>query len=511
MSGIAPCARRLAIALTTAATLGAVCTAVAVVTATASSAATTSVLYFSSAAAPTLSGANQLATTVPSAIRAEYNDTDRQTGWVELRSGGRSPAAKTTLSRPSPSGHGYLWSASALDGKTVSAGSWQPTLTLQGNGTLRVVPVARFYKRSASGTQYALIGSSTGVAMSLGATRATVQLPPVTAPAVPFATGERLYVDLLADVLSAACCTGDGVIHFDNGGAGEKLAFPAITTSPSPTPTPSASPTPTPTPTGGGIWHPAPGTTWQWQITGTVDQTLPVQMYDIDLFDAQPAAASYAVPGFGTVDVPRGDNAGVIATLHAAGKVVVCYLDTGAWESYRPDQALFPTDVRGSTTGWSGERWLDIRQPSWGRFEALIVARLDLARRSGCDGVEPDQNNPIGNSPGFPISLADQKAWYLEVARLAHARNLSVGQKNGIETTDADTVAAFDWNLNEECRLYTECTALDAFVAAGKAVFHVEYTDEGMTSSQFCAQDNAAHFDGLVKHLDLGVWREACR
>jgi hypothetical protein len=274
----------------------------------------------------------------------------------------------------------------------------------------------------------------------------------------------------------------------------------------------SAAPTgPSSAPPGRGIWHPRPGTSWQWQITGTVDPTLPVQMYDIDLFDAQAAASSYQVPGFGKVTVPKGVNAGVIGRLHARGKVVVCYLDTGAWESYRPDQALFPTRTLGKNTGWEGERWLDLRPASWPQFEPVISARLDLARRSGCDGVEPDQNNPLGNQPGFPITPADQKAWYLEVARLAHARGLSVGQKNGIETTDAQTVAAFDWNLNEECRLYSECTVLKAFISAGKAVFQVEYTDEGMTTARFCRQDVAADFDGLLKHLDLGAWRQSCR
>ena len=44
-----------------------------------------------------------------------------------------------------------------------------------------------------------------------------------------------------------------------------------------------------------GVWQPAPGTSWQWQITGKVDPSLPVAMYDIDLFDAQPAASSYTV------------------------------------------------------------------------------------------------------------------------------------------------------------------------------------------------------------------------
>lgn len=260
-----------------------------------------------------------------------------------------------------------------------------------------------------------------------------------------------------------------------------------------------------------GVWRPRPGTSWQWQITGTVDTSIAVRMYDIDLFDAQAAASSYAVAGFGTVNVPKGVNAGVIGRLHAAGRVVICYMDTGAWENYRPDAALFPRSVIGNNTGWNGENWMDIRQGSWSKFEPLITARMSLAKRSGCDGVEGDQNNPWGNNPGFPITLADQKAWYLEVARQLHARSLSAGQKNGIETTDSTTVAAFDWDLNEECNKYSECGVLNLYIAAGKAVFQVEYTEDGETTTMFCPQDNRANFDGLLKHLALGVWRQPCR
>lgn len=271
---------------------------------------------------------------------------------------------------------------------------------------------------------------------------------------------------------------------------------------------------------GGGastLWKPAPGTSWQWQITETVDTSLDVVMYDVDLFDAVPTPRSYQVPGFGTVMVPAGENPGIIDTLHAQGRVVICYMDSGAFESYRPDAALFPKSVIGAQTyaetgdPWEGEHWLDIRKSSWPKFEPLIAARMDLAKSLGCDGIEPDQNNPIGNDPGFAITIADQKAWYLRVAELAHARGLSVGQKNGIETTDADTVAAFDWNLNEECNQFSECDALEGFIEAGKAVFQVEYDDEGASVASFCSKDNQRNFDGLLKHLSLNAWRVACR
>jgi hypothetical protein len=493
-----------------------------------------SVVYLAATSAGTLSTAHQLVKTAPATPASHVNVTGRATGWFELRSNGATQAARPASSAPAPSGGGYLLSDASLDARTVNAGLWAPTITLRGKGAPKVIPVVRVFKRSSDGLRYSLIATTAAPVLRLGTSKVTVTPPAVEAPSVTFAPGDRLYMDMVVKVVTAASSSGGGVIHLDNGGAGQQLRFPVLAavvdptpnstagTTPVLTPTPTATATATPTATAAPtataiptstdlVWQPRPGTTWQWQITGAVDPGLPVQMYDIDLFDAQPVASSYVVPGFGTVNVPRGENAGVIERLHAAGKVVVCYLDTGAWENYRPDAALFPVAARGNSTGWSGERWLDIRASSWSMFEPLMSARLDLAARSGCDGVEPDQNNPIGNSPGFPITLQDQKTWYLHVAQLAHDRNLSVGQKNGIETTDADTVAAFDWNLNEECRTYDECAALRAFVQAGKAVFQVEYVDEGMTAPAFCPADNADNFDGLLKELELGAWRLPCR
>jgi hypothetical protein len=240
------------------------------------------------------------------------------------------------------------------------------------------------------------------------------------------------------------------------------------------------------------VWKPAQNTTWQWQIQGAIDTTVPAQMYDIDLFDARPGEI----------------NGGVIAKLHSQGKKVICYMDSGAWESYRPDANQFPASVIGKSTGWSGEKWLDIRQSAWPKFLHIIVARMQLAKNLGCDGIEPDQNNPVGNDPGFPITYADEKAYYLEIARQAHLLDLSVGMKNGIELLpDADLVAAFDWNLNEECQQYRECGALSSFINAGKAVFEVEYKGQ---VDNFCPKLNARGFMAMKKKLSLYAWRDAC-
>lgn len=258
-----------------------------------------------------------------------------------------------------------------------------------------------------------------------------------------------------------------------------------------------------------GVWRPAPGTTWQWQIVGRVRPPYrPVDMYDIDLQDAVPSRQRVRVRGFGTVTWPRGVNAQAIAGLHRAGKTIICYLDSGAFESYRPDARLFPDAVIGNSTGWRGERWLDLRPGSRSRFAPLIWGRLRLARRIGCDGVEPDENNPWGNRPGFPISKDDERGWYLDVARHAHRLGLSVGMKNGLEVVGRRTVGAFDWALNEECFYYRECGRMGQFVDAGKAVFQTDYVSDwrrrgvataAAVQARICPQAVRDGFSSLVK------------
>ena len=118
------------------------------------------------------------------------------------------------------------------------------------------------------------------------------------------------------------------------------------------------------------VWRPAPATPWQWQIVDKIaTPLLGVAMYDVDLTDAVPRETKVAVPGFAPVTWPKGINAGIIDQLHAAGKIAICYLDTGAWEAYEPDAGLFPgtpgwsatdpvSDVIGNSTGWDNEYWL---------------------------------------------------------------------------------------------------------------------------------------------------------
>ncbi len=235
-----------------------------------------------------------------------------------------------------------------------------------------------------------------------------------------------------------------------------------------------------------GIWQPEPGTSWQWQLTGTIATSLAVQMYDVDLFDAPDS---------------------VFASLHARGIRVVCYFSAGSYENWRADAAEFPSAVIGrELDGWAGERWLDIRAPE---VRTQMQARLARAKQRGCDGVEPDNVDGYANTSGFPLTSADQLSYNRFLAKEAHALGLSIGLKNDLDQVPM-LVGDFDWALDEECASYNECDALEPFIAANKAVFHVEYGTAALATT-VCPAANARNFDTLIKNLDLDGWRVACR
>lgn len=128
-------------------------------------------------------------------------------------------------------------------------------------------------------------------------------------------------------------------------------------------------------------WKPAAGTTWQCVLDQPVGSlTLPVQVYDFDLFDTPQSS---------------------IDTLHAAGKQVICYFSAGTYEPSRPDSDKILSDsaaVGAALDGWPDEKWLDIRTDF---IVNIMKARIDTAASKGCDGVDPDnrKNSPLSISP----------------------------------------------------------------------------------------------------------------
>lgn len=230
-------------------------------------------------------------------------------------------------------------------------------------------------------------------------------------------------------------------------------------------------------------WAPIPGTTWQWQLTTPVDTGVDADVFDVD-----------------GVETP----AATVAALHRAGRRVICYVNAGAAETFRPDHGAFPPDLQGNPDGWPGERLLDVRRRDV--LGPIMAARFDECRRKGFDAVEADVVDAYAEDSGFPLTAADQLAYNRLLAELAHARGLAIGLKNDLDQV-ADLVDVFDFAITEQCFEYDECDRLAPFVRAGKAVFVAEYA---VDPAAFCPAARAAGLSAIRKRPALDAWRAPC-
>lgn len=225
-------------------------------------------------------------------------------------------------------------------------------------------------------------------------------------------------------------------------------------------------------------WQPKPTTApWQFQLQGRIDTRIKAPVYEVDGFD-----------------VP----AKTVRKLHRMGRKVICYLDVGSWERYRPDAKRFPRSVIGKKyEGYPDERWLDIRR--FHKFAGLLKHRIGMCARKGFDGLEPDNINGWENPTGFPITRKHQLRFNRWIARQAHRRGLAVGLKNDGPQARR-LVRNFDFAVVEQCFQYNECGQYRPFIRHRKAVFEVEYE---RPLKAFCSKAKRIGFSSIRKEYDL--------
>jgi hypothetical protein len=229
-----------------------------------------------------------------------------------------------------------------------------------------------------------------------------------------------------------------------------------------------------------GRWRPRPtGEPWQWQLQGTIDTSIDAAVYDVDGFETARAT---------------------VRRLHRQGRRVVCYLDVGSWESYRPDASRFPRSAIGRRyQGFPDERWLDVSR--FHLFEQPLRNRFAMCARKGFDAVEPD--NLAGWEPehktGFRITRADQLRFNRWVAREVHGLGMAVALKNDGRQA-RELIGAFDFAIVEECFQYEECDLYRPFVTHRKAVFEAEYE---LPPERYCEAARALGFSAIRKSYDL--------
>ena len=236
-------------------------------------------------------------------------------------------------------------------------------------------------------------------------------------------------------------------------------------------------------------WRPTATTEpWLWQLQGPIDASVPASVYDVDGFET---------------------SRRTVSQLHRLGRKVVCYLDVGSWESYRPDKGEFPRSVIGRRyAGFPNERWLDIGR--FHLFERPLERRFAMCARKGFDAVEPD--NIAGwepeNHTGFEITRAEQLRFNRWIARQAHERGMAVALKNDGRQARR-LIHSFDFAIVEQCFQYDECGYYRPFVAQNKPVFEAEHEQQ---PAQYCEAALAIGFSAIHKSYGLFAkpWRP-CR
>jgi hypothetical protein len=223
-------------------------------------------------------------------------------------------------------------------------------------------------------------------------------------------------------------------------------------------------------------WRPPPRLTWYWQLQGR-PRIEPVMATDLDGSDT---------------------SSETVAHLHARGQRVICYVDVGTWENWRPDARAFPSSVLGRANGWPGERWLDVRRLS--KLAPIMTRRFRACAHKHFDAVEPDNLDGFQNATGFHISAAQQLRYDKWVAARVHALGMAVFQKND-PTQAAALEPHFDGVLDEQCRQYAECGAFRPYLRAGKPVLDAEY--RAASYPAFCAADRRLGIMGVLFSLAL--------
>jgi hypothetical protein len=233
------------------------------------------------------------------------------------------------------------------------------------------------------------------------------------------------------------------------------------------------------------VWRPAPGVSWQVQLTGALDTTLDVAIYEVDLFDTSR---------------PQLD------ALHAGGRRVICYVSVGTYEPWRSDATSFPAAALGDPlASFPNERWVDTSDAT---VRSLMTARLDLAAGKGCDGVDLSNVSPNGAATGFTTTVVGAAEYGRFLAAAVHARGLAAGLGGAADVADA-LAGDFEWALTEGCLGAGTCAAYGGFAAAGKVVFGVEF-GAAADAATICPAARTAGLDALIKNPSYDAFRVAC-
>jgi len=124
------------------------------------------------------------------------------TGWGEMRCSNGTGSWQSLGSAGSPSGNGFLWDVTTLEGTTLQTGNW--TISLRFGGISKAITgslLFRAYKRSSSGT-YTAIGTASLASQTFTSTYTTYSFTPQSMSSMAFVAGDKLYCDIWLNILT---------------------------------------------------------------------------------------------------------------------------------------------------------------------------------------------------------------------------------------------------------------------------------------------------------------------
>ena len=276
----------------------------------------------------------------------------------------------------------------------------------------------------------------------------------------------------------------------------------------------------------GECWTPPVGARWQYQLEARKRKKLAATGgIDVGICAKPPGGGPCALPDVFDIDLwvdpalTDGEavvNSAAVAAIHAAGKRAICYVQAGTAERFRPDYAemvAFDAACSGCLIGkpfsavFPDEFWVNVTDAQ-GQAEfmlGIVAARVALCDAAGFDGVEFDVVDAYAQGAevtGFELTYEAQLAYDQELANLAHRHGLTAALKNDLGQLAA-LLPYFDYAVNEQCHQFDECGDYAAWIAAGKAVFSVEYR---IGRRRFCAAANAAGFGAIQKARSFSLF-----
>jgi hypothetical protein len=213
-----------------------------------------------------------------------------------------------------------------------------------------------------------------------------------------------------------------------------------------------------------GWTPPAHITSWQWQLSGTLNTSVKADVYDVDWFDT---------------------SAAQVAALHAVGRHVICYVDVGGVEPYRPDYYRYTSADKGNTvSGWD-EFYADTRSAN---VRSIIKDRIvQQCAAKGFDAVETDLDDTwlegsavTGGLHPLPLNQATGLDFLQFLSSTIQSQGLAWFAKNGADPVFQSFASSHaKGEVNEECSVYSECGVL----ATNIPILHAEYTSSGFTKA----------------------------